>query len=88
LNFSAARVLRFTSAVEEKAMYKTVNFNIFEELLEEIVYGKKSTAQMENVAPAKKTTVTKIGEITVQKITEQKTAPLNYRNLKINEKAY
>jgi hypothetical protein len=69
-------------------MYKTVNFNIFEELLQEIVYGKQSAAQTEKAAPAKKTTVTKIGEITVQKITEQKTAPLNYRNLKITEKAY
>jgi hypothetical protein len=69
-------------------MYKTVDFNIFEELLEEIVYGKKSAAQTENVAPAKKTTVTKIGEITVQKITERKTEPLNYRNFQSNEKAH
>lgn len=69
-------------------MYKTVDFNIFEELLEEIVYGKKSAARTEKVAPAKKTTVTKIGEITVQKITERKTEPLVYRNLNSRTKAY
>ncbi len=69
-------------------MYKTVNFNIFQELLEEIVYGKKSDAQTEKVAPSKKTTVTKIGEITIQKITERKTEPLVYRNLRNNTKAY
>ena len=65
-------------------MYKTVDFNIFEELLEEIVYGKKSAAQTENVASAKKTTVTKIGEITVQKITERKTEPLVYKKFEMS----
>jgi len=65
-------------------MYKTVNFNIFEEILEEIVYGKKTAAQTENVAPAKKTTVTKIGEITIQKITERKTEPLVYKNFEMS----
>jgi hypothetical protein len=80
--------LQFRNAGEEKVMYKTVDFNIFEELLEEIVYGKKSAAQTEEAVPAKKTTITKIGEITVQKITDQKTEPLSYKNLKISEKAY
>ena len=65
-------------------MYKTVDFNIFEELLEEIVYGKKSAARTEIVAPAKKTTVTKIGEITIQKITERKTEPLVYKKFEMS----
>jgi hypothetical protein len=88
LSFSSARVLHFRKAVEGKVMYKTVNFNIFEELLEEIVYGKKSAAQTETVAPAKKTTVTKIGEITIQKITDRKTEPLVYKNFEMSAKKF
>lgn len=69
-------------------MYKTVDFNIFEELLEEIVYGKKSAVQPTETVAAKKTTVTKIGEITIPKITERQTEPLIYRNFEMSVKKF
>lgn len=69
-------------------MYKTVNFNIFQELLEEIVYGEKTPVQREETAAAKKTTITKIGEITIPKITGRNTEPLIYRNFDRNSKAF
>jgi len=69
-------------------MYKTVDFNIFQELLEEIVYGKKSPVQTAETVESKKTTVTKIGEITIQKITAQKTEPLVHKNFEISKKTF
>jgi len=72
-------------------MYKTVDFNIFEELLEEIVYGKKSAVQTaENVETKKNsvTTVTKIGEITIPKITERQTEPLIHKNFEMSVKKF
>ena len=56
-------------------MYKTVNFNIFEENLEEIVYGKNSASKTENDNPAEKTTaklVRKISEIIIKPLNEKK----------------
>jgi len=67
-------------------MYKTVDFNIFEELLDEIVYGKQSAVQTAETVTVKKTTVTKIGEITIPKITEQKTQPLVYTHFEVSKK--
>lgn len=72
-------------------MYKTVDFNIFEELLEEIVYGKKSAVQPAETVAEKKTTVTtvtKIGEITIPKITERQTEPLIHRNFEMSVKKF
>jgi hypothetical protein len=56
-------------------MYKTVNFNIFEENLEEIVYGKNSASRNEKNNPAEKTTaklVRKISEIIIKPLNEKK----------------
>ena len=36
-------------------MYKTVSFNIFEENLEDIVYGKDSASEADDKIPANKT---------------------------------
>ena len=57
-------------------MYKTVNFNIFEENLEEIVYGKNSASKTENDNPAEKPTarlVRKISEIIIKPLNDKKT---------------
>jgi hypothetical protein len=59
-------------------MYKSVSFNIFEENLEEIVYGENSVSQTENTELEKKTVVV-IGEITVPKIAEQSYDKFIYR---------
>jgi len=69
-------------------MYKTVDFNIFEELLDEIVYGKQSSVQIAEPVTVKKTTVTKIGEITIPKITGEKTQPLVYKHFEMSKKAF
>ena len=36
-------------------MYKTVNFNIFDEKLEDIVYGRNSASEADDEIPASKT---------------------------------
>ncbi len=69
-------------------MYKTVDFNIFEELLEEIVYRKQSAVQPAETVAAKNTTVTKIGEITIPKITERQTEPLVHKKLEMSVKKF
>lgn len=72
-------------------MYKTVDFNIFEELLQEIVYGKTSAVQTVESVSTKQTTVTnvtKIGEITIPKITERKTEPLVHKNFERSVKKF
>jgi hypothetical protein len=64
-------------------MYKTVDFNIFEEHLEEIVYGKEADSRRSEYRTANRTvefTVQTVGEIVVKPLTE------TTRNLKKEEK--
>jgi hypothetical protein len=51
-------------------MYKSVSFNIFEENLEDIVYGENSVPRTENNDDDEKTVMV-IGEITIPKIADQ-----------------
>lgn len=52
--------------------FETVNFNIFEENLQEIVYGEKSACEKERKYKAEKQ-----GGITIQKTAEIVIKPLN-----------
>ena len=59
-------------------MYKSVSFNIFEEQLEEIVYGKNPVTQTEKNDANEKTVVV-IGEITIPKIADQNSDTNSYK---------
>ena len=55
-------------------MYKTVNFNIFEEKLEDIVYGSDLVIQADDKVPAIKTVEVKSRqsrEITIKPLNDQ-----------------
>lgn len=59
--------------------FKTVNFNIFEENLQNIVYGEKRACEIERAYRAEKR-----NEKTVQKTTEIIVKPLNKEDFQRN----
>ncbi len=58
-------------------MYKSVSFNIFEENLEEIVYGEIPVSHTK-IKDANEKTVVVIGEITVPKIADKNADDFTY----------
>jgi hypothetical protein len=56
-------------------MFKSVNFNIFDENLQDIVYGEKTGSQKENAGRAERKTeklVRAVSEIVIRPITERR----------------
>ncbi len=60
-------------------MYKSVSFNIFEENLEEIIYGENSLLPAEDDRSNEKTVIV-VGEITVPKITAPDSETKTFRH--------